>query len=85
MANMDVLKEKADSGDVIAQYEIALYYEKGLGVTKDYTKAAYYYLLSAKQGCKSAMFELATMYEIGLGVEKSDLQAKYWRDKYYEE
>lgn len=75
----------AEQGYDLAQYKIALYYEKGLGVTKDYTKAAYYYLLSAEQGFKSAMFELATMYENGLGVEKSALQAKYWRDKYYEE
>lgn len=37
---MEVLKDKADSGDVIAQYEIALSYEKGIGVTKDYTEAA---------------------------------------------
>ena len=77
------LKKSADQGYDLALYQIAVNYEKGLGVSKDYSKAAYYFLLSAEQGFKPSMFEIATLYEIGKGVERSDSNSKYWYDKYY--
>ena len=99
MDNFEETLRMASNGDMIAQYEIgafyerqgnydnymiALNYEKGLGSSKDYEKAAYYFLLSAKQGFKSSMFELSTMYELGLGVPRDYQKANFWRDKYYE-
>ena len=78
------LMKSAEQGYDLAQYQVAVNYEKGLGVDKDYSKAARYFLLSAQQGFKSSMFEIATLYEIGKGVERSSEKSKYWLGKYYE-
>ncbi len=50
-------------------------YEKGLGTTPDFAKAASWYRKAADQGHARAQFNLGTLYEQGLGVEKDALQA----------
>lgn len=45
-------------------------YETGLGVTKDYTKAAKYYELGAEQNVVQAIYNLSSLYLDGNGVTK---------------
>ena len=72
----------ADSGYGLAQYELGVCYEKGLGVEKDYAEAVKYYTLAAEQGVLAAMLELAGLYEIGIGVERDLDKANYWHEQY---
>ena len=65
----------ADAGDAEAQTVVGEIYEKGLGTTPDYGRAADWYRKAADQGHARAQFNLGTLYEQGLGVEKDPLQA----------
>lgn len=50
-------------------------YENGLGVTKDYEQALYWYRESIKQDSVFGYDALGRMYENGLGVPQDTLQA----------
>jgi hypothetical protein len=65
----------ADAGDAEAQTVVGEIYEKGLGTTPDYGRAADWYRKAADQHHARAQFNLGTLYEQGLGVEKDPLQA----------
>ncbi len=62
------LMVQADGGDSNAQYELALCYEHGEGVRKDYAIAADLYGKASRQGDAYAMVNLGMMYEDGRGV-----------------
>lgn len=79
------LKKAAQQGFDVAQNHIAIYYEKGLGVSQDYADAAHYFMLAAEQGFKPAMCSIADYYEKGLGVPKNNSLAIFWREKYNRE
>ena len=53
-------------------------YYKGDGVSKDWDKAAAWYLKAARQGHPDALFKLGWMYENGRGVVKDPQQAIEW-------
>lgn len=73
------LRAAAISGDMAAQYEIALRFGEGRGVPRNERQAAYWLDLAAKQGLAPAQFRLGGYYEKGIGVKK-DLAAA--RDLY---
>jgi TPR repeat protein/predicted Ser/Thr protein kinase len=60
----------ADKGNSVAQYNLAVMYEKGLGVTQDYKKSFYWYEKASNQGDASAQSKLGTLYAKGQGVNK---------------
>ncbi len=64
------LMASASRGDVMAQYEVARRYSKGIGVKKSPAISVEWYEKSAKAGYAPAIFRLATMYERGNGVAK---------------
>lgn len=72
---LGIWQAAADSGDAEAQTVVGEIYEKGLGTTPDYARAASWYRKAADQGNARAQFNLGTLYEQGLGVEKDALQA----------
>lgn len=47
--DLQLLITRADLGDATAQYQLATYYHKGIGVVKNYSQAIKYYQLSAAQ------------------------------------
>ena len=65
------LRTAAAKGDPAAQYEVALRYAEGRGVTQNLTDAAEWFERAAKQGLVPAQFRLGGFYEKGLGVEKN--------------
>ena len=84
------LTRSAKSGDAEAQYNLAVLYEEGQGVTKDFGKALSWYHLAAKQGHVEAQFKFASslnedhpeanflmgeMYRTGEGVSKNTDEA----------
>lgn len=68
----------AERGDAVAQFDLGLAYDDGVGVEEiDWDKAAYWYDRAAKGGNTSAMFNLALL----LGKGLIDLESKEKRDR----
>jgi|LWDU01.1.fsa_nt_gi TPR repeat protein len=76
-------KKSAELGDITAQYLLAVSYDQGKGVIKNYTNAAYWYQKSALQGEPRAQNNLGALYLEGLGVDKNLSTGKYWILKAY--
>ena len=57
---------------------IGFAYEKGLGIPKDHTKAAYWYRKAAEQGDAPAQWSIGTMYFTGTTSAKDLVQAYAW-------
>jgi localization factor PodJL len=66
----------ADAGNAAADYELAVRFAEGKGVTRDFKLAAKYYEKAADQGLAPAQYRLASLYEKGLGVAQDKLRAK---------
>ena len=75
------LEEKAEQGDILAQYQLALMYLYGIGMEQDYKKAFYWMEKAENQGDILDQGELAMMYFFGIGVEKNVEKAFYLLSK----
>ena len=51
-------KPLAEQGVTEAQFNLALMYEKGVGVPQDYKEAVRWYTLAAEQGIREAQYNL---------------------------
>ncbi len=80
-ADIKLLKELAEFGDLTAQFNLAVAYEFGRGVPRDDEKAAFWYEKSARQGLAVAQSHLGVLYANGKGVERDYAQAAYWFEK----
>lgn len=74
-AQINILKQKALTGDVESQYNVGVCYLKGKGTNKNPSEAVVWFQKSAKQGDVSAIVGLATCYLEGRGVKKDTQQA----------
>ena len=72
------LEGLANLGEPRAQYDLALLYDKGLGVPQSDTEALRWYTRAAEQGNTRAQYNLALMYMNGQGVDPNLIQAYYW-------
>src|SRR5499427_2460187 len=68
----------ADQGEVDAQYNLGVMYDKGQGVTRDYALAVSWFRKAADQGFAPAQLSLGVMYENGWGVTQNHLRAHVW-------
>lgn len=69
----------ARQGDAAAQFNLALMYHRGLGVTSDEQKAVQWYQKSASNGYARAQEFLVAAYREGwFGLEKNPQKAEYW-------
>ena len=71
----------AKKGNVFAQYNVAVMYAKGLGVTKNDVEAVKWYKKAAEQGDANAQANLGLMYENGRGVKQDYNKAMTWYQK----
>ena len=74
-------REAADAGDADSQFNVALMFEKGIGVDKDEKEAVAWYLKSALQGNAGAQYNLGVMCENGRGTEVDFAKAHKWYRK----
>ena len=74
-------REAADAGDADSQFNVALMFEKGIGVDKDEKEAVVWYLKSALQGNAGAQYNLGVMCENGRGTEVDFAKAHKWYRK----
>ncbi|MDO8294591.1 MAG: tetratricopeptide repeat protein [Gallionella sp.] len=75
------IRAKAAAGDIESMLELAEIYAQGMGVPKDYAKAADCYRKAADAGSASAMLKLGMLYNVGKGVTQSKDEAAAWYKK----
>lgn len=78
---LESLKEKAEAGDVKAQYTLGWKYKDGIGVSEDDGEAAKWFRMAAEQGHADAQFKLGEMYDYGRGVTENYVEAVKWYRK----
>lgn len=69
---------RAENGDAQAQTDLAVKYEHGEGVARNFSLALRYYCLAARQGYVKAQYNLGWMYANGRGVPRDDAIAAAW-------
>ena len=72
------LRERADQGDAVAQFNLGLMYAKGDGVPQNHAEAVKWYRMAADQGDASAQFNLGLMYARGEGVPQNYTYGHAW-------
>jgi TPR repeat protein len=70
--------ERANGGDSIAQYEMALRYADGEGVSQNYGEAMGWFAKAAARGNAKAQWKLALGYLRGIGVPQNEGKAVLW-------
>lgn len=70
-----LLRVDAEQGNAVAQTNLGLMYNDGLGVPQDNKKAVWWYRLAADQGYPRAQYYLGTMFEEGHGVPQDYQEA----------
>lgn len=65
------LERRAFAGEAAAQHDLATRYAAGDRVTRDYTRAAYWFRRAADGGVANAHYNLGVMAQQGLGMSKS--------------
>lgn len=71
----------ADDGNVDAQNNIGVMYEKGQGLTQSDEQAIVWYTKAANQGSASSQFNLGIKYYKALGIPQDYKQAFFWFKK----
>ncbi len=80
-SNFEYDKALAEQGDSFYQNYLGYYYEDGIGVRQDYSKAFYWFKKAADQGYSSGQFNVAVAYAEGMGVRQDYAKAFYWFKK----
>ena len=81
---LPLIRKNVKIGRAWAQFNLAHYFDSSAysssdpSIKKNDSEAFRLYLLSSKQGYRSAQFSLGLMYEEGRGVQKSIKDAVYW-------
>jgi TPR repeat protein len=68
----------ADRGYAPAEYDLGGMYERGLGVSQDYSQAMVWYRKAAASENAAAENNIGAMFAAGKGVPKDDAQAAVW-------
>jgi hypothetical protein len=68
----------AEHGNVKAQHNAGVLYDKGLGTGQNYAEALKWYRLAAQQGYAQSQNNLGVMYDKGNGVDVDYAQALNW-------
>jgi len=71
-------KPLAEQGNAIAQTNLGVMYQQGIGVPQDFEAAVKWYKLAAEQGYGSAQLKLGFMYGIGKGVKLDIARVHMW-------
>lgn len=71
-------REAAINGLDVAQFNLGVMYELGLGVPEDQTRALLWYHSAAEQGHPLAQYNLGRLYALGKGIPQSDTEAQRW-------
>lgn len=70
--------KKAEQGDLEAQYNLGLCFERGDGIFSDPAESAKWYLKAGERGHATAQFMLGMNYDSGKGVPVDPAEAFVW-------
>ena len=73
-----LLTRTAEAGEAKAQHFLAMMYENGNGVVRDFAQAAYWYGRTAKSGDREAQLTYAMILALGKGIEPDLAAACHW-------
>lgn len=74
-----LVRKHAERGVAVAQYQLGLFYQAGLGVTQDDAEALRWYRRAAVQGDASAQYAVGLYYDLGRGgVTQNYAEALRW-------
>ena len=76
-----MVKEAAERGDAMAQFNLGAMYFMDYGVPEDSAMAVKWYRKAAEQGHVEAHYHLVLMYENGEGVAQDHVEAVKWYRK----
>ena len=76
--DFDETKAAAEQGDAVAQYNLGVMYDNGIGVPENDAEAVKWYRKAADQGHAKAQFNLGVMYYNGDGVPENHVRAYVW-------
>jgi len=76
-----VLRPRAEAGDPVAAYNLAILLAQGMGTERDDSAAAHWMTVAAEAGLVSAQNTLALMYLHGRGVPRDRRAAVRWLAK----
>src|SRR5262245_58132615 len=76
----ELWRTAAAAGYPLAQFNLALAYEQGFGVGRDYLGAARWYSEAGNRGVADAAFALSELYRTGRSVPQHDQLTKLWHD-----
>lgn len=79
--DLQELINKAESGDAVAQNNLAICYEEGKCIERNLSAAFCLYKKVAEKGYDSAQYNLALCYEFGRGTEINLSEAIKWYEK----
>ena len=74
----NILMDRAEHGDINAQFNLGRIYMFGDDVKHDYKKAFEWYLKAAENSHVEAQYWLGYMYYMGYGVKSDDKKASEW-------
>lgn len=69
---------EARGGDVSAQRNLGVMYDRGVGVARDPAQAVVWLRRAASAGNRDAAYQLGAMYESGRGVDEDAAEAAAW-------
>ena len=75
------IRQLAEQGDALAQYQLGNMYLSGKGVEQKYFMAVHWLRKAAEQREAMAQYSLGMMYAQGKGVAQNDAEAIYWYRK----
>ncbi len=76
--DFQTIKNKAEQGDVAAQFDLGVCYDNGYAVPQNYEEAAKWYRKAAEQGYADAQNNLGNLYYNGKGVPQSYTESLKW-------
>ncbi len=79
-AEFKMYKEAAESGNVLASYNLGVAYRDGVGTTPDVEQAITWFEKAAAAGDDTAAFNIAVIYDEGTLVPAEDETAIAWYD-----
>jgi TPR repeat protein len=80
-AALKEIKPLAETGNVDAQYNLGVMYDKGLGVIRNANEAIKWYRKAAEKGQPAAQFNLGILYQHGESGDPDSAEAARWFQK----
>ena len=83
-AAAEFFRKAAERGNVNAQCNLGICYDKGIGVEQDSVEAAKWFRKAAEQGDAEAQCNLGRFYDYGIGVGQDSVEAVKWPEPQYQ-